>query len=324
MATESSGGAQFPKLGEIKKLVEQLLAQMKEKGDTSLMARVVDYELKIQALTEENKRLKSNPSVGDPVILQEAEKVKQELFQLQEHYRTLYDYYQQVTKENEQLKARLVESAAVKDAVKVAELEATVKKLEEENRRLKDEIEKGALGKKVAELEEGVKKLYSINRSLKEELEKAKAAASQAVTDEGSKKRIEELERSLEGERRRAEEYKTKLEAIEKGEKKEGERELLEGLKKENIALKEELERVKAMAGQAMTEEGSKKKIEELQRFFEQARQEAEAYRKMAEENRKELLRLRGVEAEYNKYKDLVEEVKKAMEAKKSAGKKEK
>lgn|GEM_PF-2650604 len=351
MAPESVGGVQFPKLGEIKKLVEQILSQMKEKGDSSVISRLVDYELKIQALTEENKKLKETLGTANPSVAQETEKIKQELFQLQGHYKTLYDYYQQVTKENEELRAKLASSAAVKEAVRIAELEAAVKKLEEEKRLLKQELEKGGAAAKISELETALKKLYELNRSLKDKLEKAEASKtvisgyeetqkriaelenenkklkeeiekskSEKGVEEQLKMRIEELEQTVERMRKEADEHKTKAEEVARDASKitELEAELVKKMEEENRLLKQELEKMKSSVSASGSSEDLQKKVAELQKFFEQARQEAEAYRKMAEENRREILRLREVEAEYNKYKDIVMEVKKAMGGKKA------
>jgi len=195
-------------LKEIRRMVEDILEELGEKGDSSLISRLVDYELKIKNLMDENKKLKELGSANPA----EVEKTKQELFQLQEHYRTLYDYYQQVLKENEELKAKKGGATAVADDKRISELEAALKKSEEEKQKLK------------------------------EELEKSKTTST---------------------------------------------------------------------AGEDLN-----KKISELQKAFDQARQEAEAYRMRTEQARKELLQLKEINKKLLKYKEIVE---KAMKMKKES-----
>lgn len=167
MTPDGTDDRKTPPLSEIRRLVKGILTELKEKGDSMLISRLVDYELKIKALSDENKRLKETGSTD------ETEKMKQELFQLQKHYRTLYDYYQRVTKENEELKAKVGDPIAVADRKKISELEESLKKLEEERNALQEKLqEKETIGVKNRDLE---KKITELRRAFEQARQEAEA-----------------------------------------------------------------------------------------------------------------------------------------------------
>ena len=178
-------------LKEIRRIVRGILAELGEKDETSLISRLVDYELKIKSLMDENKKLKESGSANPA----EMEKTKQELFQLQENYRTLYDYYQQVLKENEELKAKKGGATAVADDERISELEAALEKSEEEKRRLREELEKSKAI--TAEREDLNKKLSELQKAFDQARQEAEAYRMKTEQTRKELLQLKEINRKL-------------------------------------------------------------------------------------------------------------------------------
>ncbi len=201
----------FLRLSDIRKIVAEMMREAQAEGDSGLIARAVDYEIKLQQLTEQNRQLKeqlaSGGGGGDSKALEEENKrlreriseltrklaasdsgssaeaaqVKKELEELQENYRILYGYYEELQKENERLtsEVKTLASSATRAAKLNEELEHLKKKLkeaEDEGGRHRRDAE--AARQLLAESQKvfgvTVKELENRVKSLEEELRKRK------------------------------------------------------------------------------------------------------------------------------------------------------
>ncbi|RKY18298.1 MAG: hypothetical protein DRP63_02300 [Planctomycetota bacterium] len=96
------------RLADIRKIVADVLRELNMDGDTNILARVVDYELKIQQLTQQVETLKKAQQSSSN---EEIEHLKQQLEELTKNYHILYGYYERLQKENETLRQKLASAS---------------------------------------------------------------------------------------------------------------------------------------------------------------------------------------------------------------------
>ncbi|RKY16039.1 MAG: hypothetical protein DRP82_00165 [Planctomycetota bacterium] len=166
MEDEQHKPVRFLKLADIRKIVADVLRELNMDGDTNILARVVDYELKIQELTQQVETLKKAQQSSSN---EEVEHLKQQLEELTKNYHILYGYYERLQKENEALRKKLAsvssESSQNQDIVNLqkelqlakAEARSYRKKLDDAKRLL--EQTRSIYSATIKELENRVKTL---------------------------------------------------------------------------------------------------------------------------------------------------------------------
>ena len=137
MTVENHGPRRAVSLTEIRKIVFDVLRELQMDGDANIMARVVDYELKIQDLTQQVKKLKQQ--AGETASNEEVAKLRAQLEEMTNNYRVLYDYYERLKKENEALRKK-VSSSVGSDDNRLQQLQKELQKARAEAERYRKQL----------------------------------------------------------------------------------------------------------------------------------------------------------------------------------------
>lgn len=115
-------------LAEIRKIVKNILQEFQFDGDVNLLARAVEYELKIQELTQQLQSIKQKLKNSSS---NELANLRKQFEELSNNYRILYDYYERLQKENRLLKQKL-ETSSQTDNSELLKLKEELKKAKSE------------------------------------------------------------------------------------------------------------------------------------------------------------------------------------------------
>lgn len=197
-------------LERLRKENERLRSQNNDGNDDRL--RELEELLKKQK--ELNKKLLKNQKEGDKGLLNQLEELEQEY---QEKIKNLEEELKKLREQNKRLKSQL---DGVDDYEnKISELEEEIKLLKDENNKLKQRLKDSGddLQNKLLELEEKLKKQIEINRQLKLKADKDKNDYENKLQDLQDKlKKLDDLNKKLQNKLKGIEEeYELKIEEYE-------------------------------------------------------------------------------------------------------------
>lgn len=197
-------------LERLRKENERLRSQNNDGNDDRL--RELEELLKKQK--ELNKKLLKNQKEGDKDLLNQLEELEQEY---QEKIKNLEEELKKLREQNKRLKSQL---DGVDDYEnKISELEEEIKLLKDENNKLKQRLKDSGddLQNKLLELEEKLKKQIEINRQLKLKADKDKNDYENKLQDLQDKlKKLDDLNKNLQNKLKGIEEeYELKIEEYE-------------------------------------------------------------------------------------------------------------
>lgn len=233
-------------LSELERLREENERLRAQKDDSGLDDRLKELEEQLRKQRELNKKLKQNQKAGDEDLLKQLEEMEEEyqnkINELEEELKRLKDQnnllknqkagdkdlLKQLEELEDQLKKLKEQNKRLKQNQqegvedyenKIAELEAQIKQLKDENNRLRQNLKDSGddLQNRILELEEKLKKQIEINRQLKLQADKDKNDYENKLQDLQDKlKKLDDMNKKLQDKLKGLkDEYELKIEEYE-------------------------------------------------------------------------------------------------------------